>query len=180
MGEFWKIGADVLKKFPFNRISMGVQSFKDSDLKFLNRRHDSQQAQSVVKSLLANGYNNISIDLIYGIPGQTLDQWKDNISKALSLGVTHISAYHLIYEEGTAMYKLLEKGKIKEIDEELSLDMFKTLIAELKKGGFVQYEISNFSLHGLSDIMCYRSMFGKCFQVSFRIECFDKDSYSEG
>ena len=136
----------ILNKFPFNRISMGIQSFKDSDLKFLNRRHTSDEAINVVRKLQNAGYNNISIDLIYGIPGQTIEDWKLNIEKAVSLGVQHISAYHLIYEEGTPLFKLLEKGKIKEVDEDLSLEMFKLLISELEKYGFVQYEISNFCL----------------------------------
>ncbi|MDO5571598.1 MAG: radical SAM family heme chaperone HemW [Bacteroidales bacterium] len=139
----------LLKDLPFNRISMGVQSFNDNELKFLNRRHSSSRAIEAVKACKINGFNNISIDLMYGLPNQTLESWKENISKAISLGITHISSYHLIYEEGTKMYSLLKKNAIKEVSEDLSLEMFKTLIETLKQNGFEHYEISNFAKNSL-------------------------------
>ena len=137
-----------LSQLPFNRISIGIQSFLDSDLKSLNRRHNSERAIQSVKKCKALGFDNISIDLMYGLPGQSLEQWKENLEIALSLGIQHISSYHLIYEEGTALYHQLKKGKIKPIDEDLSLEMFQTLIQTLKDAGFIHYEISNFALPG--------------------------------
>ena len=138
-----------LRSFPFNRISMGIQSFHEEDLRFLNRRHDRTQAIRAVADCQDAGYSNISIDLIYGLPGQTLEQWQDNLRQALQLNVPHLSAYHLIYEEGTALYRLLETGKIKTIPEELSVTLFSTLIDTLTQAGYLHYEISNFARPGL-------------------------------
>ncbi|MEG1587164.1 MAG: radical SAM family heme chaperone HemW, partial [Bacteroidales bacterium] len=135
----------MLRTLPFNRISIGIQSFSDRDLKFLNRRHDAQQAIRAVNNCKQAGFDNISIDLMYGLPGQTPDEWEKNLETALSLNIQHISSYHLIYEEGTALYRLLERGKVNPVDEESSLQMFRTLIDTLRKKGFVQYEISNFA-----------------------------------
>lgn len=136
----------MLRRFPFNRISMGVQSFDDRDLRFLNRRHDAERARRAVADCKAAGFDNISIDLMYGLPGQTLEAWHTNIQQAAALNVRHISAYHLIYEEGTAMHRLLREGKIEAVDEETSLAMFGMLIDELRAAGFEHYEISNFAL----------------------------------
>lgn len=138
----------LLALVPINRISMGVQSFNDDDLRFLNRRHSAAQAKEAVALCRKHGITNISIDLIYGLPDQTLEKWKRNIQEAISLGIPHLSAYHLIYEEGTPLYKLWEKGKVKQADEELSVEMFKMLIDELEKAGIEQYEISNFAKDG--------------------------------
>ncbi len=137
-----------LSQLHFNRISIGIQSFLDSDLKSLNRRHNSERAIQAIRKCKQLGFDNISIDLMYGLPGQTLEQWKENLQIASSLGVQHISSYHLIYEEDTALYRQLESGKIKPIDEDLSLEMFQTLIQSLKDAGFIHYEISNFALPG--------------------------------
>ncbi|MEG1187969.1 MAG: radical SAM family heme chaperone HemW [Bacteroidales bacterium] len=139
----------MLRSFPFNRISMGVQSFDDNDLKFLNRRHNAGRAEEAVKSCQRAGFNNISIDLIYGLPGQTIDGWKKNLEKALSLDVQHISSYHLIYEEDTALYRLQQQGKVSPVNEETSLEMFRILIDTLQTAGFEHYEISNFARNGL-------------------------------
>lgn len=138
----------MLRQFPFNRISMGVQSFDDADLKFLNRRHNASRAEEAVRSCQEAGFTNISIDLMYGLPGQTLTGWRTNLEKALSLQVEHISSYHLIYEEGTALYRLLQQGKIKPVDEDTSLMMFRMLIDTLAEGEFEHYEISNFARDG--------------------------------
>lgn len=138
----------MLNTLPINRISMGIQSFDDSELHFLRRRHTAQAAIDAVHRCQKAGYDNISIDLIYGLPGQTLDMWQRNIDTALSLGIQHISAYALIYEEGTALMSLKEQGSIKECDEELSLAMYTTLIERLEAAGYKQYEISNFALSG--------------------------------
>lgn len=138
----------LLALVPINRISMGVQSFDDDDLRFLNRRHSAAQAKEAVALCRKHGITNISIDLIYGLPDQTLEKWERNIQEAIALGTPHLSAYHLIYEEGTPLYKLWEKGKVKQADEELSVEMFKMLIDELEKAGIEQYEISNFAKDG--------------------------------
>ncbi len=135
---------ESLKDLPFNRISLGIQSFNDTDLQFLNRRHDAKQAIQAVKNCQEAGFNNISIDLIYGLPGQTLEDWNTNIKKALSLNVQHISAYHLIYEEGTRLFDLLQNCKIHPIDEDVSVKMFAGMIEQLTTAGFIHYEVSNF------------------------------------
>lgn len=135
-----------LRRLPINRISMGIQSFDDNDLRFLRRRHSAQGAKDAIAHCQAAGYDNISIDLIYGLPGQTLEAWQRNIDTALSLGIQHISAYALIYEEGTALMRLKQQGKVQECDEELSLAMYELLINRLESANYRQYEISNFAL----------------------------------
>ena len=137
-----------LQKLPFNRISMGIQSFQEKDLRFLNRRHNREQAIRAVALCKEHGISNINIDLIYGLPGQTLDEWSLNLEEAIQLDVPHISAYHLIYEERTALYKLLKEGGITPVDEELSVSLFSTLINRLTKAGYLHYEISNFARPG--------------------------------
>lgn len=137
-----------LRDLPFSRISMGVQSFQEKDLRFLNRRHDREQALRAVDRCKENGIRNISIDLIYGLPGQTPDEWESNLDEAIQLDIPHISAYHLIYEEGTALYKLLEAGKVTPVEEELSVSLFSTLINKLNEAGYLHYEISNFARPG--------------------------------
>lgn len=137
-----------LRPLPFNRVSMGVQSFQEKDLRFLNRRHDRGQALRAVGLCKENGLRNISIDLIYGLPGQTLEEWSGNLDEAIRLDIPHISAYHLIYEEGTALYKLKEAGKVIPVEEELSVSLFSTLIKKLTEAGYIHYEISNFARPG--------------------------------
>lgn len=134
-----------LKTTKINRLSIGTQSFHDHDLKSMNRRHNSRQAINSIKAAQQAGIQNISIDLIYGLPNQTLADWEANVEQAVALDVQHISAYHLTYHEGTVFYKYLKSGKIKELPDELSLDQFKLLLARLKSAGFEQYEISNFA-----------------------------------
>lgn len=138
-----------ISTLPFNRISMGVQSFKEEDLRFLNRRHDRQQALRAVELCKENGLSNISIDLIYGLPGQTLQDWEANLDTAIRLDIPHISAYHLIYEEGTALYKLMKAGKISPVEEDTSVALFSTLIDRLTANGYLHYEISNFARPGM-------------------------------
>lgn len=138
-----------LYSFPFNRISMGVQSFKEEDLRFLNRRHNREQALRAVELCKENGLSNISIDLIYGLPGQTLEEWESNLDRTIRLDIPHISAYHLIYEEGTALYKLKEAGKISPVEEEVSVTLFTSLIDRLTANGYLHYEISNFARPGM-------------------------------
>ena len=138
----------MLRQFPFNRISMGVQSFDDDDLRFLNRRHDSRQAVRAVELCQDAGITNVSIDLIYGLPGQTVERWDRNLEAAIRLDVPHLSAYHLIYEEGTALYKLLEAGRVTPVEESVSVDLFTRLIDRLTAAGYLHYEISNFARPG--------------------------------
>lgn len=138
----------ALRALPFNRISMGVQSFNPEDLRFLNRRHDREQAIRAVNLCKEKGITNISIDLIYGLPGQTRQAWEANLDEAIRLDIPHLSAYHLIYEEGTALYKLLEAGKVSPVEEDISVTLFSTLIDKLTAAGYLHYEISNFARPG--------------------------------
>lgn len=135
---------EMLTDLPFNRISMGVQTFNDKTLKILNRRHSSQQAKDAVKRCQAKGFKNISIDLIYGLPNESYEEWTKDLKKAIDLNIQHISAYHLIYEEGTKLHKLLMQKNVTPVSEVKSVDFFKILIHQLKDAGFEHYEISNF------------------------------------
>ncbi len=138
-----------LKTTSINRLSIGTQSFNDHDLKSMNRRHNSRQALDSIQAAQQSGIQNISIDLIYGLPNQTLADWEANVEQAIALDVQHISAYHLTYHEGTVFYDYLKSGKIRELPDELSLDQFKLLLTQLKSAGFEQYEISNFARNEL-------------------------------
>lgn len=138
----------TLASLPFNRISIGIQSFDDDELKFLSRRHNSKAAIKAVYQCQQHGFKNISIDLMYGLPNQTLTVWQNSLEEALKLDVQHISAYHLIYEDKTKLYSMLKAGKVSPVDEEFSVEMFETLIQTLKDRNFIQYEISNFAKEG--------------------------------
>lgn len=139
---------EAMSRIGVNRISMGVQTFHDGHLKLLRRRHNSERAIQAVHLCQEHGFRNISIDLIYGLPEQTLEEWKADVAQAIALNVQHLSAYALIYEENTALWRMREQNKVQEADEELSLSMFEYLITELKNNGFEHYEISNFGLPG--------------------------------
>ena len=134
----------MLSSLPFNRISMGIQTFDDPTLKLLKRRHNARTAIEAVHRCREAGFQNISIDLIYGLPGETKERWENDLRQAVSLNVEHISAYHLIYEEDTPIYNMLKQHQISEVDEDSSLDFFTLLIEHLQKAGFEHYEISNF------------------------------------
>lgn len=139
---------NMLSRLPINRVSMGAQTFADSRLRLLHRRHNSDEVKHAVKLLREAGIKNISIDLMFGFPDESLSQWKEDISAALALNVEHISAYSLMYEEDTPLWKMLDTGKVKEIDEELSLTMFKELVCQLTDAEYEHYEISNFARPG--------------------------------
>lgn len=139
---------NMLSHLPINRVSMGAQTFADSRLRLLHRRHNSDEVKHAVKLLREAGIKNISIDLMFGFPDESLSQWKEDISAALALNIEHISAYSLMYEENTPLWKMLDTGKVKEIDEELSLTMFKELVCQLTDAGYEHYEISNFARPG--------------------------------
>lgn len=136
------------KSLGINRVSMGVQSFSDEDLRFINRRHTAKQATDAIHIIKEAGINNISIDLIYGIPGQNIKIWKNNVDTAISLLVQHISAYTLMYEEGTRLSVMRSLGKITEVDDDVVAAMYDYLVAQLKSNGYTHYEISNFALPG--------------------------------
>ena len=140
--------ATALRQLGVNRVSMGAQTFNDERLRFLHRRHSAKQVHQAVETLRQAGFQNISIDLMYGFPEETLEDWEADIKEALSLDVEHISTYCLMYEEGTPLYQLLEQGKVSEVDEELERQMYYTLIDRLEAAGYEHYEISNFARPG--------------------------------
>ena len=117
-----------LRTLPVNRLSMGVQTFDDGKLRLLHRRHNGEQAIRAVHDCQDTGFDNISIDLIYGLPAQSLREWETDVNTALSLNVQHISAYALIYEEGTPLWEMRKRHVVEEADEELSLEMFSLLM----------------------------------------------------
>ena len=131
-----------------NRVSMGVQSFEDNILRLIGRRHTARQAVEAVACLREAGIGNISIDLIYGLPGQTLTSWSESVRQALALHPQHISAYGLTYEEGTPLWRQRERGEVAEVPEEQCLEMYRILVKCLREAGYEHYEISNFALPG--------------------------------
>ncbi len=139
----------MLRTLPFNRISIGIQTFHNKTLQLLKRRHTGIQAINAVKRCQSQGFNNISIDLIYGLPDETEERWKEDIQQALQLDVEHISAYHLTYETGTPIYKMLKLHQLKEVDEGSSILFFTGLIDSLASSGYEHYEISNFCKPGM-------------------------------
>lgn len=139
---------EALRQTPVNRVSMGVQTFDDTQLHTLRRRHSAEQAHEAVRLLREGGFHNISIDLIYGLPGQTLAGWQKDVDEAISLRVPHLSAYSLMYEEGTPLMRMLEEGKVSEMDDDLSWQCYELLCKQLEKAGYQHYEISNFALTG--------------------------------
>lgn len=138
----------MLRRLPFNRISIGIQTFHDPTLQLLQRRHTAQQAIDAVHRCQDAGFHNISIDLIYGLPNETDETWQADLQQAINLKVQHISAYHLIYEEGTPLWNLKAQHQVSEVEEEKSLAFFTQLIDTLSEAGYEQYEISNFCLPG--------------------------------
>ena len=156
--------AAALRQLPVNRVSMGIQTFDDQRLRFLHRRHTSRQAIEAVSILRAAGINNLSIDLMYGFPGETLSDWQSDIDSALALNVEHISAYCLMIEEGTPLHRMLKQhngdcplceqrselqGDCPQcVDEETERQMYYTLIDRLTAAGYEHYEISNFARPG--------------------------------
>ena len=137
-----------LKHTPVNRLSMGIQSFFDEDLKLMNRAHTSKEAETAVKLSQDKGFENITIDLIYGIPTLTNQNWKHNLNTTFDLEVKHISAYCLTVEPKTALAHQIKTGKISNVDEQQSSEHFEMMLDEMNKHGFTQYEISNFCKPG--------------------------------
>ncbi len=141
-----------LKTFGVNRLSIGLQSFDDDELKWMNRLHTSQQSVDAVKLAQELGFKNISIDLIYGSKFQTIESWKKTLEKAISLGVQHISSYNLTVEGKTALGSAVKAGKEKAIDDEKSAEQFMVLMDVLHNNNFEHYEISNFALKGFEAV----------------------------
>lgn len=138
----------ALKNTPVNRLSIGVQSFREQDLLYMKRAHNAQQAEYAVKCAQDNELSNISIDLIYGTPGLSDAAWKDNLHKVAELGVQHFSAYALTVEEKTALYHDIEKKRSAPVDPEQAAGQFELLTAQAAAMGFDHYEISNLALPG--------------------------------
>ena len=141
---------DIIRKGPVNRLSIGIQSFHDDDLQALNRIHTSQQSLQAIRNMQEAGMTNISIDLIYGIPGLTETKWKQNLETFLQLGLPHLSAYSLTVEAHTTLDWLIKKGRSRPVNEEQSISHFKTLQRFAADHGYIQYEISNFCLPGMN------------------------------
>lgn len=136
-----------LSQSPINRLSIGIQSFFEEDLKLMNRAHNAEEAKKSL--LLATQYfSNISVDLIYGIPNMSNERWRENIKMALSFGVPHISSYALTVEPKTALETFIKKGVIDEVKDEVAQEHFHILIEELDKASFIHYELSNFGKEG--------------------------------
>lgn len=145
------VDLNKLKEFRqsgINRISIGIQSFNEDELKFLTRIHDKETAIQTVYNAVDAGFENISIDLIFNLPGQTIEKWNSNLNTSVSLPITHLSAYSLILEQGTILNKMVLDGKVKIQDEDYDAELYETTIDFLNKSGFKQYEVSNFAKPG--------------------------------
>ena len=136
-----------LSKSPINRLSIGIQSFYEKDLKLMNRAHNAAEAKKCLE-IATQYFDNISLDLIYGIPNSTSKEWLDNIKTALSFGVPHISSYALTVEPKTALANFIDKGIIDDVDDEVAHQQFHQLIEQLEEAGFEHYELSNFAKPG--------------------------------
>ncbi len=134
-----------LRSLGFNRINLGVQSFNDRDLAFLGRRHSAYEAEKALRALRTSGFDNIGMDLIYGMDGQPLERWRETLEKALVHRPEHLSCYQLSVEEGTVFWKMLEKGEIQPLEEEMERAFFELTSEFLEDNGYIHYEISNFA-----------------------------------
>ncbi|MFC2771956.1 MAG: radical SAM family heme chaperone HemW, partial [Porphyromonas endodontalis] len=141
--------AHALRLLGFNRVSLGVQSFCDEELRFLGRRHTARQVYSAIEALRTANFSNISIDLIYSLPGQSHQLWQQNLSSALALEIPHISAYNLTYEEHTRLAHLARRGSIEKHPDEDALRDYYYLVDTLHERGYDHYELSNFAFRGM-------------------------------
>jgi oxygen-independent coproporphyrinogen-3 oxidase len=135
---------DAFKHTPINRLSIGIQSFYDEDLKLMNRAHTSKEASYAVKATQDKGFENITIDLIYGIQTLSNEKWQNNLQQAFELQTKHISAYCLTVEEKTALAHFIKTGKLNDVDEEKNAAQFEIMLNAMEQNDFIQYEISNF------------------------------------
>ncbi|HOP58863.1 MAG TPA: radical SAM family heme chaperone HemW [Bacteroidales bacterium] len=141
-----------LKLMGINRVSIGIQSWNDDDLIMLNRRHTAAQAKEAIRIIFSSGFENVSADLIYGIPGMKTERWSENLDITFSTGINHLSAYHLSIEPGTVFWKMKEKGLLNETEEEESIQQFNILVDKTEEAGFIHYEISNFGKPGFFSV----------------------------
>ena len=139
---------EQLRHAGINRLSIGIQSFQNEDLEFMNRRHDSARARACLEHTVKAGFENFSLDLIYGLPGMSKQKWKENLEIATEFKPVHMAAYHLDYEEGTVMDYRRRKKKFQPLDENTSLAHYTLLAEHMEARGFQHYEISNFALPG--------------------------------
>lgn len=139
-----------LRQLPFNRISIGVQSFVDAELKALNRRHTAAAAGEAIRACADQGFGNISLDLMYGLPGQTLEGFAYSLREALALPIQHLSSYALSWEEGSVLYAKLQSGVLQQATDEFSEACFFLMKDMLENAGFEHYELSNFALKGFA------------------------------
>ena len=137
-----------LKEIGINRLSIGIQSFDDADLKFMNRSHNAKEALSCIQFAKESGFDNITIDLIYGLPNQSNENWKKNLAKMLSLDIQHFSAYSLTVEPKTKLKHLIDKKLVTPLDDKITVEHFNTLLEIANENNFIHYEISNFGKEG--------------------------------
>lgn len=147
-GDITPEKAHAWRALGINRLSIGIQSFDDELLQLIGRRHTAAQARQAVATAQAAGFDNISIDLMYALPSQTMEMWQNDVAEALRLGVQHISTYGLIYEEGTVLMTLLDHGVVEAVDEDTEMQMYDYLAETLVANGFLHYEVSNFARPG--------------------------------
>ena len=153
--------AELCVKYGINRVSLGAQSADDGLLKSLGRNHTFTQTKAAVNLLRAKGIENINLDLMYALPGQTLQQWEETLEQVLALQTEHISMYQLKIEEGTAFYHQMQQGNLAEIDQDLAADMYLLGQKMLNAAGFIQYELSNYAKDGFEskhNLLYWRSM----------------------
>lgn len=136
------------KELGINRLSIGLQSFKAADLEWMNRAHSVEEAQNCVRLAQSEGFDNLTVDLIYGLPNLTMEEWRDHIQTVIDFDVPHISAYCLTVEEKTALHKMVTAGKIDSVSDDVQSEQFIMLLEMLEANGYAQYEISNFSKRG--------------------------------
>jgi len=137
-----------LKEIGINRLSIGIQSFDDADLKFMNRSHNVKEALECIRLAKKAGFDNITIDLIYGLPNQSNEKWGENLKKMLSLDIQHFSAYALTIEPKTALKHLIDKKKVTPLEEKITVEHFNTVVQIATENNFIHYEISNFGKEG--------------------------------
>ncbi|MBQ2541072.1 MAG: radical SAM family heme chaperone HemW [Paludibacteraceae bacterium] len=131
-----------------NRLSIGIQSFHDERLQLIGRRHTADDARRAVRLIREAGFGNLSLDLIYGLPGQTMEEWQDDLDELLRIAPEHLSAYCLQWEEGTPLMEMYRRGEVDMTDEETETAMFDTLCEQTRKAGYEHYEVSNFAKPG--------------------------------
>lgn len=156
-GDLTEDKIEVLKNSAVNRVSLGVQTFNDKHLKQIGRSHNEAQIYSTISNLKKAGFHNISIDLIYALPGQTMEDVKENVAKAIALDIPHLSLYSLILEHHTVFMNKMRRGKLQLPKEDLEAKMFGYIISELEANGFEHYEISNFTKPGFES--CHNLMY---------------------